>query len=197
MDNRNLILYILACLVIFLVGTTSVFAYGISSPYTEKTPLKMYPGQTKEVAFNLQNCPSLGDYCEKEDVNVVVSFEEGNEIAEIISGLEYNVPYGTADTNIILKVSIPEDGNVGDSYNVKFSIGAAPSGEEGGNVQLGVRYNVDFPVNVVAKEEAPTEPVASIEKPEAEKISIGKIAIIILIVVAVIAVVYFLLRKKK
>ena len=135
-------------LIISLISIQSVFAFGISSPYHKDNPLEMYPGQTKDVMFNLQNCPSLGDYCEKEDVNVVVSFEEGNEIAEIISGLEYNVPYGTADTNIILKVSIPEDGNVGDSYNVKFSIGAAPSGEEGGNVQLGVRYNVDFPVNV-------------------------------------------------
>src|SRR3989344_7243937 len=122
MDNRIRVRTIFAVLVILVVSTDSVLAFGISSPYWKAHPLEMYLGETRDIEFNLQNCPSLKDHCDKEDANVVVEFVEGSEIAEITSGANYLVKYGSSDQNIILKISIPENAEVGTVYTVKFSV---------------------------------------------------------------------------
>jgi len=82
-------------------------------------------------------------------------------------------------------VSIPESASVGDSYNVKLSIGA-PNDETGGNIQLGVGYNVEFPVNVVEEEIT--------EKPG---VSTTTIVVIVLLVLIAIGVLFWLLKKRK
>lgn len=202
MENINLRISLLV-LAVLIVSASGVFA-GISSPYwggSNPNPLKMYPGETKDVYFNLQNCPSLADSCSKTDDNLVVSLLEGSEIAQITSGDKYTVPYGTADSNVVLKVTIPENAAIGTAYNVKFSVSTVSAGT--GTVQLGVGYNVDFPVEVVSKVVAPA-PVPSetplIEQPAAVGLSSEAIAVIIIAIIAVIVIVIWLiywLSKKK
>ncbi|MFH1425271.1 MAG: hypothetical protein ABIG28_00890 [archaeon] len=190
MGNRIGIKTLALAFVIILVITSSVLAFGISSPYWKDNPLEMYPGEVREIPFNLQNCPSMKDHCDGKDAKVVVAFEEGGEIAEITSGLDYLIPYGTADMNLMLKVSIPADANIGDDFYVKFSASAS-STEEGGNIQVGTKYNVGFPVKVVEKvEEPPVTPPTTEEK----GMSATMIAIIVVVVVVIL---YFLFRKKK
>jgi len=196
MDSSVTLKIVFVALAILLVGTGSVLAFGISSPYWKSHPLELYPGESREISFNLQNCPSLKENCDDGDANIVASFEEGSEIAEITSGDSYLVPFGSADTNIILKVSIPESASIGDEYNVKFSVSSPPAEGEGGNIQLGVKYGVSFPVEVI---EEPTDvPPAADEPAPPDKSKRGnKVLKMLVVLVALILIAWIILRKKK
>ena len=148
--NKKIISTILLISTIFLIP--NVFAFGISSPYWKDNPLQMHPGETKEIAFNLQNCPSLSETCDQKDIIIQAILEEGEEIAEITSGSQYTIPFGTADTNIILRISAPEE-SPQNIYTIKFSVSSPPS-EEAGNVQLGTKYNVEFSVIIASSPSA-------------------------------------------
>jgi len=197
MDNRSIkiIILILVFSLVFLVSTSIVAAFGISAPYWKNNPLKMYPGQIKEISFNLQNCPSLSPDCERVDENINIVLEEGSEIAEITSGNSYLIPYGTADKYIRLKIQIPNNAKIGDSYNIRFSATAAPTAE-GGNVELGLKYNVEFPV-VVGEEADIQGDIAHIEPRATAGISTGLIVIIILITIIIIIIIIYWISKKR
>ncbi len=199
MDNRNIKinrnskikLTALLFSAILLINIPSIFAFGISSPYWKNNPLQMRPGETKEISFNLQNCPSLSEQCDREDINVNVLLEEGEEIAEITSGTQYTLPFGTADTNIILKISIPEE-SLQNIYTIKFSV-SSPADEEGGNVQLGTKYNVEFPVVVASP--VPAQAQDNVIQKE-KKVNATLIGVIIAILMIIIFI-FVLLKLKK
>ncbi|MBU0894753.1 MAG: hypothetical protein KKF48_00630 [Nanoarchaeota archaeon] len=169
--------------IILLVGTGSVIAFGVSSPYWDKNPLEMYPGQVKEIEFTLVNKPNA------ETANAVVELKQGEQIAEISSGKNYVVAPGSKDTKVILKISVPETAQIGHVFDVKFTVKAAPE-NQGGTVQLGIGYNVDFPVKIVEEYE---EEIITPEEPKS-KISwlTWLIAIVIVLVIA-----YLFLRRKR
>lgn len=172
----------LMLLSLLIVSAPTILALGISSPYWQDNPLKMYPGQVKEIPFTLVNG-------EKEDAQAFVALSEGKEIAEITSGTEYLVSSDSTDKKIILKISIPRDAKTGDSYSIRFSIKSSPQ-KEAGTVQLNVGYNVNFPVSVVSSSEATVEIKAS----ESEKTQLSKI--IILLPLVIIAVIIFIILYK-
>jgi hypothetical protein len=195
----RILLLTLTALAVLLVGTGSVLAFGVSSPYYKNHPLEMYPGEVREIPFNLQNCPALLETCDPVDVTVTVEFIKGSEVAEIISGLSYLVPYGTASTNLMLRVSVPADANIGDSYDVEFSLSSPPAEVEGGNVQLGVKYGVGFPLEVVEKvEEVPDEPATPpvVDEPAPTGVN-WPLWIGIAIAVIVILIIVHLVKNKK
>jgi hypothetical protein len=195
MDNRHTLKLFSIALAIVILSSASVLAFGISSPYWKNNALKMQPGQVKDVFFNLQNCPALLETCNNEDVNVVVTFEEGSEIAQLSSGTNYLVPYGTRDTNINLKVSIPSTANVGDSFNIKFSLTSPP--EEGvGTVQLGVKYNVDFPVQVVEDSSPEPSQPTSTKEPQSTSTNYTLLISIIIIIMIVTIIIVWLFKRK-
>jgi len=187
MENNNIkSLFIIFTFV--LVGVQIASAIGISTPYHKSNPLEMYPGQEREVSFNLQNCPSLSETCEGGKIEVLVLIEEGGEIAEIVSGNEYKIPYGTADTNVILKMAIPATVAVGTEYSVKFVIKPTPE-DSGDTIQLGVDYTVEFPVIIKDQSEvAIVAPPKEVEQPKEDKsiILLLGIGIVILLIILVI-----------
>ena len=173
---------------ILLVSTGGILSLGVNSPYWETNPLKMYPGQVKEITFSLVSKTT------DPTTNAFVTLKESAGIAKIISGSEYTVPPGTEDgiVKVILKVSLPEDATIGDTHDIKFSVRSAPGDEEGA-VQFAVGYNINFPVEVVSESEAPEEP----KIPEkVEKSKIGITTWIILIVVFILIMYLFLRRKR-
>ena len=193
-------------LVFFLVSLGNVVAFGVSSPpYSSSNPLELYPGQIKDISFNLQNCPALSEDCEVKDETAEVFLEEGSEIAEITTGTSYLLPYGTSNTYMILKVSIPETIALGTIYNIKLSLKAIP-GDSGGNVQLGTQYNINIPVLIkdesqIPKELQPGEPIIVGEIEEKKPIPylaiISILILILILIVAIIIIVYFVLKKNK
>ena len=134
--------YKLIVLIIALLSINIISALGVNSPYWNENPLKMYSGQTTEVAFPLVNG------VDEKTTEASVSLVEGKEIAEITSGEKYTVQPGGNDKNIILRITIPPSSKIGDSYKVKFSVKYTPEGEEG-NVKLDVKYNIEFPIEIV------------------------------------------------
>jgi hypothetical protein len=166
-----------------LLSINFVLALGVSSPYWNTNPLKMAPGETRQVEFTLVN----GD---AETIEVVASLEEDAGIAEIIGNDEYLVEPGATDSKVALRISIPKNVNVGDFYDVEFSVRS--TSDEEGTVQLDLKYDVKFPVQVVEKSEVPLGPQTKIKK-------IGKIiwfVFIALIIGLAILIIYLIARKK-
>lgn len=193
MDNSS-IKFIIVLLSIFLVST-NVIAFGISATqYTDSSPLAMYPGQTLELQINLQNCPQLG--CENtNDAEVVATIEEGSNIAELPDGNNYNVPFGTHDTFLKLRISIPENANIGDSdkVNVKFT---GPPSEDAGTVQLGIVYNYKVPIIIKSQEEV-EQNQPTIPKGEINLTVILTIIAVIIIIIIVVALIFYMKKRSE
>jgi hypothetical protein len=185
MDNRNLILGALAFMIL-LVSASGVLAWGISSPYSDKFPLELEVGESREVSFVLVNGDGEGG-----TADVVVNLEAGTNIAEITSGERYSVSIGERKA-IMLRVSIPERASVGDDYRVEFSVVGAPE-DEGGNIEFGVKYGVDFPVKVVEESIIPEEALVLEETTEES----SSIIVWVLVVVVIIIILFVLFRKRK
>ena len=204
MDNRNISLFFIVIIAILLVGTLNVSAFGISSSYWNGNPLMVKPGETKDVVLTL--VPS------KDQINidgVSASLVEGGEIAQITSGSEYSVSPNGENTLITLRVTIPSSDPLGKEYKVKLSL-VSSSAEGAGTVQLGIGYDVDFPV-VVGEEEKKVQPIAG-EQPtpvgiksvneyggqgRTKTVNIVLGIIVVIIVLIIVFLVVQLVRKKR
>ena len=186
MDNLNL--KILSMLVVvFLVATGDVLALGVSGAYHENNPLKIYPGETKEVAFTLVNGGSDLE-------EVVVSLKDGSEIASIISGEKYRVMPLSDDVKIILRINIPENANLDEEYSVGFTV-IPDSKEEQGTVQFGIGYHIIFPVKIMSE---PMKAIATKEDKKDPRITINIImALIIAILIIAVIISYRWIARKK
>ena len=188
MDYR----YKLIVVFLLIININTISALGVNSPYWNENPLKMYSGQTREVSFPLVN--SVNEKTTEASVFIV----EGNNIAEITSGEKYTVQPGSNSQNIILKISIPTDSKIGDSYKVKFSVKYTPQGEEG-NVKLDIVYNIEFPIEIVNQADAsPVEIVSTgnIGKNQQNN-TIIILIITILLVLLLIAIILMIKRYKQ
>lgn len=155
--------------------SSMVFAFGVSSPYWKDNSLEMYPGQSKTVTLNLQN---LADGAG--DVVAELELVESSGISSLVRE-RYDVDAGE-QVDAGLRVSVPSDAEVGDSYNIEVSVKTLTSGESPG-VAFGTGMTTAFQVNVVEKPEMP--------------ISTTTIAIIIIAIVAVLVIIWYLLRRRK
>ena len=191
MVNRNIKLVLVAMLLLLNIGF--VLALSVNSPYYKNNPLEMYPGQEREILFNMQNCPSLLDSCDKEDVSVVVSLEEGSEIAEIVGNENYKIDYGTSDSNIRLKVNIPDNTAIGTEYLVKILVSADP--KDSGSVQLGLKYNIEFPV--VIKDASNVAVVLGEGTTTSNNIFSMVLVVIILSIISLVILVWILFSRNK
>ena len=180
MANRNL--RIIALIVFILFSISQVPSLGVNSPYWEANPLKMYPGQTKEISFSLVTRPDV------ESERAYVTLEEGQRIAEIISGSEYTVVPGSLDSKVVLRINIPENAQLGYVYNIRFSVKALP--QEEGPVQLTVKYNIDFPIQVVPESEVPKDQI-----PEKQKTPSSTLPIIIGVIILLAIILSITLKK--
>ncbi|HIG52363.1 TPA: hypothetical protein EYQ19_03095, partial [Candidatus Pacearchaeota archaeon] len=105
--------FVLVLFFVFLVFSLQVVsAAGAGTYYSKNNPLKMYPGQEKEIILYLQN--AKGDT----DLIFETNLVDGSEIAEIVSGNVYEVPFGTVDKNVVLNINVPEDSGVGQEYKL-------------------------------------------------------------------------------
>ncbi len=191
MDNDNKLKF--ATLILTLViSIGSVLALGVDSPYWEDNPLKMYPGETKEVSFTLKNSIE-----EKSPARAIVSLIESAGIAEIISEEEFIVPPGSNDNKIIIKVSIPQNAKIGDSYSIKFAVTPSPEEKEG-NIQLRLQHIRELPIIVGEKTAVlinTTEQPANLKKTNISTIS--AIIIIIIIILSIIISAKLIKRRKQ
>ena len=102
------------CILTILLAT-HVSAFGVSSSYYEEKPLILNPGQTKEIILTLQN--------EKTSSPVTIQAELSSDIAIITGKTTFDLKTGETDVPINIRVKIPEEAKIGDTYNfgVAFS----------------------------------------------------------------------------
>lgn len=180
--NLKLISFLLVC----LLSLNFVFALGVSSPYWKDYPLKMYPGETRDVEFTLVN------KIDADTASAYVIMVEDAEISQITSGTVYTVEPGSKDQKIVLSISVPETAIVGETYDIGFSVKGAAEVE--GTVQLSVGYNIDFPVEVIEK---PEKPLPVTPPSEDGAIGTGLTAGIIVGIVVILIIIFVVLGKRK
>jgi len=172
----------LTYLVLAIILSMSVSAFGISTQYMEENTLKLYPGQNYYYRLGLQN---------KEEESVLVRIDLESSIATLAGGPEVHIPAKTYEgVNVYFNITVPATAQVGDTYNINYL--AAPVKEGEGQIPLSVRYDRTFRVLVVEKpagieEQQPAQLPSDLQqKPGILKWILFPIILIIIIVVAIL-----------
>lgn len=161
-----------------LLLLSSVYAFGVTTWYWEGNPLKLEPGETKEIYLELQNM--VGD----NDVNAEVKLIKGSEVAQIIDSSNiYSVPAKTKDTKVNVRVSVPETDQIGKTYTLGFSIQTV--NPAGGGVGLSTGFEKEFDVEVAEKPKPAAPEVTEVAKKGFPWFTLV-IAIAIVVVLAII-----------
>ena len=171
----------------FVLLSIIVSAFGITTPHTDKTPLIMAPGSSIDIKFLLQNM--LGG----EDIVVQVDIMEGNEVARIIDESNiYDIPFGTEDIPVNIRVSVPRVSD-GTTYTVAVQSKTIPKPGKGA-IQFGTGAIQRFPV-IVRTAEVIEEPVSEAVREEiALPVEQKGVNIPLLVVIAlIIAVIIYLI----
>jgi len=126
--------FVIAVILMLMLATNS-YAVAVGSPYLEDNTLKIQEGKTATYTITLQNV-------NKADIQVKVIV---NGIAEIVDGKEfYEVKAGNTNFPVTFKITPPEDAELGDTYNVGYSI--IPKGPGG---FIGLTMNREVKVEIV------------------------------------------------
>ncbi len=148
-NKRYLEIGILVGILIFVSGSVSAFA--VSSAYWKGNPITIYPGETQNIQVILQNMAGT------EDIRAKGVILEGSEIAQITDAENiYFVPLG-GKTAVNIRVSIPEDAEVEDEYNLRVSFTTITS-EATGPIGFSSGVERTFPVIVVKEPRPETAP---------------------------------------
>jgi len=169
--------------ILVVMLSTFVVAFGVAAPYWSENPLILQPGESATIALSLQNM--VGD----RDLTLRAELVTGAAIATLLdSDLDYEVPAGSNNIPVRIRIDVPADAELGSEFPVSISFTEVSDGT-GGTVKLTGKIGKSF--RVIAGE--PEQPI--IEAPEPEP-SFSPLMIAIIIAIAV-AVVYFAARKRE
>ena len=122
---------------IFVILSSSVQAFGISFPYMDNDTIKLYPGQGYLFKLTVQN---------KDNESIIVDVTVDSPIANLIGGSQLEVPGVTYDTSVFINITLPKDAKPGDIYNVNYAV--SPVGKGEGQIPIAVAYSRGFKVLV-------------------------------------------------
>jgi hypothetical protein len=163
-----------------------VSAAGVSTQIWEENHLKAYPGQEGVIPIHLQNM--VGG----EDLVFYVEYEDNPGGITSVDETEYEVPFGRSDILVELKYKIPEDAQIGETYNVRLLFRTTNPNWEGG-IRTAPAFGRVFPIDIATKEEVQPSPVEPIE----EKADYTFIWYLVGVLIVAGIIVYFVMRKKK
>lgn len=157
---------------IFFISFASAFS--VSTPYMENKELGLFPGESKDLTFTLQNSAAT------ENINIRVQILEGNNLATITdqSNVYEIVPGEKVPVHV--EINIPEDFEIGGRHPIKVEF-STQTEEEGGvfGFGTGIEQNFDIVIGEEIKEKL--------------KIDSGLIASIIIL----LAILFIFLSKRK
>lgn len=142
---RVKILLISVLLVILM--SAGVHSFGIAFQYMDNNTIELYPGQNYMFELEIQNTE---DKSEKVEVSL------DSSIATLVGGPILNVPGKTYDTHVYFNITIPENAQYGDVYNINYLVAPASSDGEG-QIPIAVKYDRAFKIRVVEQEKAVEE----------------------------------------
>lgn len=169
MKNKNI-----AIIGMMILLTTNILAFAISSEYWEENPIKMTPGEIKQIQLTLQNMAGT------EDLEAQGMITSGKEIAKIIGQENYQVPLGEK-TTVTIEINIPK--NVDYNTNriiISFKTKSAGAGDFG----LGSSIEREIPIIIMEKESK-------------EKLQTNTISYILIGILVIIAILMLIPRFKK
>lgn len=169
---------IMTLVVLTLLGVPSIMALSVSSPYWDNNPLVMSPGEIREISFTIANKET------DPTTTALVTLKESGGITQLISGTEYSVIPG-GNTKVKLRISIPENANAGDKYDIEFVVKSVP--QEEGTIQLGISYNIGFPIQIVEE---------TVIIPESDKKPINLVPWILSALIVIVIIVVVINRKR-
>jgi hypothetical protein len=187
-------LFVFSVMLIMLSVFVSA-GFGIASYYTEVgDPLEIYPGQTVETYFKIQNTVDEG-----KEITVQGELTEGSDIARFTTGSSYDVEWGE-QANVLVSLSAPDSAPIGKEYTVEALFKQVDDGEateEGTGVSF--KFNVDRSFTVRVVEEPPEPVVTPPARPQQTSTSsgLGVWLWLIVAVVAIVAVVWIMKKRKK
>ncbi len=174
---KNIILLFLLTILL----AVNANAFGVSTFYYEGRPLILNPGEVKDIQVQLQNEATSGP------ISLKATIDSEKNIAQLTGKTIYNLGPGDKGVSVPITISIPENAQIGDKYQVSVSFVTA-TGSEGGMVELGTQITKGFDV-VVGK-------VVEEEKVVKDTIS-PQTLMGILVLLSLAVLVLFILRKRK
>lgn len=185
MIKSEKVLMVSLVLAMLLLLSTFVSAnFGVGSPVREN----LYPGQTIESAFSLQNTLDNA-----KDMVIKGSILEGEDYVTFIDDVSsISVPAGGV-VSVPIRISVPSNANIGDIYEVKafFETVSGSTGE--GMVEFIFNVEKSFKIGVI---ENPAEPVAPASQPTPTTSS-NAVWWWVLGIVVLIIIIWMILRKRK
>lgn len=191
-ENRMKTIKIILSALVMLLLLGAVYGFGVTTPYWDTNPLVMSPGQTVEFHLLLQNMAGDGG-----DIAAIASVTDGNEFAQITdTNSQYEVPFGTKDTKVNLKVSIPE-GTPNGNHEIRITVDTIPAGAPG-MLQLGTGTETRIPLQIVGGAPLPNPPNLAPAAIQEQKSSAATLTgILIGLGVLILLIVIIILYKKK
>ena len=166
-------------------------AFGASTAYWDERPLKLAPGESKTVSLGLQNAGGATE-------NITLRAEltnDGGGIATLVDEiLDYFVPVG-GGAAVPIRVEIPQDAEIGVTYQITVSFTQVSSGQGGEMVTLAGGIVSKFPVEIVSYEES----VKRTETPPVQAAPSSPILtwIVIVLGIVILGVVYLIFKNMK
>lgn len=171
--------YIMMFGVIFVLGLIGIVSsVGISQVYHNENPVLVSPGEIRTIEFG-----KLMASQETNDRIMEVEVIEGMEIAIPVSE-RINVPAGSIDKGVDLKISIPDNAEIGQEYVISVRIKDVTPSESQGMVGFSDSMTGSIPV-IVQEKESP------------EKLNLTWIlAGVFVLIIAVVIIVYLISARK-
>jgi len=158
-------------ILMLIILTPIVVAFGVSTPYYEGNPLIMSPGETRIVILTLQNM--LGG----ENYTAVAEIIEGGEFAKLPEAEKtYRIPHGYDNVTIAVEITVPQKSRVGEK-TIKVRVLVQPEDKSEGQLTFTQGVGAEIPVVI-----------------KAEK-SLLKNLILIIGSITMLLIIYFLIRK--
>ncbi len=155
---------------------------GISKDYGILNPVKVGPGETKEIVFGrLQN---TGD----KEKTVEIEVLEGSEIVTLVSEETMTLAAGSTNNEVKVKVSIPEDITEGTEYDITIRYKDVTPSEGEGMVTILTSSQSTIPVLVEKVEVEEEEPVR-------EGLGVWWWVVIIAVLAVVVWIVFKMMKK--
>ncbi|MFO7872577.1 MAG: hypothetical protein R6U26_02945 [Candidatus Undinarchaeales archaeon] len=174
-------------LLIFIVNSSAVSAgIGIARDYLPGDTLELHAGESETYSIRLQN---TGD----SEVETTFQVKGPEEIVTLLNAKEsYTIP-ANSNKPLYLKITIPDEVEVGTEYKVNLYLGSAEAGSGTGQVSLKTGAGSSFKIRVIPPEENSTEiaRVAGYKEP----LYIPLYIWIILVLLAIASIVGFLYYK--
>ncbi len=175
---------------IIILLSINVYAFGVSTSYWPENPLVLEPGESRDVYFTLQNGAGA-----TEDVIAKVELINGKDITQLLDKDDsYLVPAG-GSVRVNLRVTIPDNAKVGDTYTVGISATSTPS-KVRGPVLFGSGVDATFPILIQKHEPVPITPTAEAVKEVKKEYNLLSLVGMLLVIAIVIFIFYKLHYKK-